>query len=62
MDSIRTQPAQTALRRGRELWANMLESTDFPSDDDCHAVVANLQFPAIRDRLIADIPGIDEPM
>jgi len=40
----------------------MLRSTDFPSDEDCQALVANLQFPAIRDRLIADIPGMDEPM
>ncbi|MGC0237717.1 DUF4192 family protein [Arthrobacter sp. SD76] len=46
----------------RELWAGMLDSVSFPSDDDCHALVANLQFPAIRDRLIADIPGLDEPM
>jgi hypothetical protein len=62
MDSIKSQPAETALLHGRELWGNMLGSTDFPSDDDCHALVANLQFPAIRDRLIADIPGMDEPM
>jgi hypothetical protein len=40
----------------------MLDSTSFPSDDDCHALVAHLQFPGIRDRLIADIPGLDEPM
>lgn len=39
----------------------MLDSNAFPKDDDCHALVANLQFPAIRDRLIADIPGLDEP-
>ncbi|MBT2565229.1 DUF4192 domain-containing protein [Arthrobacter sp. ISL-85] len=62
MDSVRAQSTETALRHGRELWADMLRSTDFPSDDDCHALVANLQFPPIRDRLIADIPGVDEPM
>lgn len=62
MDSIRTQPIETALQHGRELWSDMLRSTDFPSDEDCHALVADLQFPAIRDRLIADIPGMDEPM
>lgn len=62
MDSIRSQTTETAILHGRELWGNMLGSTDFPSDDDCHALVANLQFPAIRDRLIADIPGMDEPM
>jgi hypothetical protein len=59
MDNIRTQPTDTALQYGRKLWADMLNSNTFPSDDDCHAIVANLQFPAIRDRLIADIPGVD---
>ncbi|MDP9989195.1 DUF4192 domain-containing protein [Arthrobacter sp. KFRI-F3372] len=62
METIISQPSLTALQQGRKLWADMLDSTDFPSDNDCHALVANLQFPAIRDRLIADIPGVDEPM
>ncbi|MFX1820901.1 DUF4192 domain-containing protein [Pseudarthrobacter sp. CC4] len=62
MEWIRTQPIDTALQHGRKLWADMLNSKVFPSDDDCHALVANLQFPAIRDRLIADIPGVDEPI
>ncbi|MET4590575.1 hypothetical protein ABIA70_002180 [Arthrobacter sp. 754] len=62
MDTIASQPTDTALQQGRQLWADMLDSKTFPSDDDCHALVANLQFPAIRDRLIADIPGVDEPM
>ncbi|MFJ6271585.1 DUF4192 domain-containing protein [Pseudarthrobacter oxydans] len=62
METIASQPTDTALQQGRKLWADMLDSKTFPSDDDCHALVANLQFPAIRDRLIADIPGVDEPM
>jgi hypothetical protein len=62
MDAIAAQPTDAALQQGRKLWADMLDSKTFPSDDDCHALVANLQFPAIRDRLIADIPGVDEPM
>ncbi|KRE65524.1 MULTISPECIES: DUF4192 domain-containing protein [Micrococcaceae] len=62
METIASQPADTALQEGRKLWATMLDSTTFPTDDNCHALIANLQFPAIRDRLIADIPGLDEPM
>ncbi|WP_457949834.1 DUF4192 domain-containing protein [Pseudarthrobacter sp. alpha12b] len=62
MKSIASQPTGTALQEGRKLWATMLDSATFPTDDDCHALIANLQFPAIRDRLIADIPGLDEPM
>ncbi|MFC9772538.1 MULTISPECIES: DUF4192 domain-containing protein [unclassified Pseudarthrobacter] len=62
IQSIRTQLRDTALEQGRKLWAGMLDSKTFPIDDDCHALIANLQFPAIRDRLIADIPGVDEPL
>jgi hypothetical protein len=62
IEAIAAQPTDAALQQGRKLWADMLDSTTFPSDDDCHALVANLHFPAIRDRLIADIPGVDEPM
>lgn len=39
----------------------MLESSDFPNDEDCTTLIANFQFPHIRDRLMADIPGINEP-
>jgi len=62
MDTIRNQTDVQAIQNGRELWANILNSKSFPSDDDCHALVAHLQFPGIRDRLIADIPNLDEPM
>ena len=62
METIRSLPTGAALRQGRKLWANMLDSATFPNDDDCHALVAHLQFPSIRDRLMADIPGLDEPM
>ncbi|MGX1159923.1 uncharacterized protein DUF4192 [Arthrobacter sp. SLBN-100] len=62
IDTIAAQPTNTALQQGRKLWANMFDSNTFPNGNDCHALVANLQFPAIRDWLIADIPGVDEPM
>ncbi|MGN7149271.1 DUF4192 domain-containing protein [Arthrobacter sp. SAFR-179] len=62
MDAIRSMSPNTATRQARELWGGMLDTGSFPSDDDSHALVANLQFPAIRDRLIADIPDLEEPM
>jgi hypothetical protein len=62
MEIIAPQTTDAATRDARQLWAGMLDSVSFPSDDDCHLMVAYLQFPAIRDRLIADIPGLDEPM
>jgi hypothetical protein len=61
-NKIGSLPVATATSQARDLWAGMLDSLSFPSDDDCHALVAYLQFPSIRDRLIADIPGLDEPM
>jgi hypothetical protein len=62
METTASQPTETALQHGRKLRADMLDTGTFPSHDDCHNLVANLQFPAIRDRLIADIPGGNETM
>jgi hypothetical protein len=62
METIRALPITEAIRQGRTLWAGMLDARTLPADRDCHSLVANLQFAAIRDRLIADIPGLDEPM
>ena len=39
----------------------MFNSKDYPTDEDTLARIAYYQFPHIRDRLMADIPGIDEP-
>lgn len=62
METIASQPADATLRQGRHLWADVLDSRTFPSDEDCPALLASLQFQGIRDRLNADFPGLDEPM
>lgn len=51
-----------ALEQSRTLWNGMLTATTYPSDDETVSLIAGLQVPAIRDQLMADIPGIDEPM
>jgi hypothetical protein len=51
-----------ALEQARERWTDMLESTSYPDRDEIVNLIADLQFPVIRDRLMADIPGIDERM
>jgi hypothetical protein len=51
-----------ALEQARERWTDMLESTSYPDRDEIVNFIADLQFPVIRDRLMADIPGIDERM
>ncbi|XAS74213.1 DUF4192 domain-containing protein [Micrococcaceae bacterium Sec5.1] len=61
MNTIRTQPPDEAVREASQLWTSMLESPDFPTDKDCLTLITYFQFPHVRDRLIADIPGIDEP-
>ncbi len=59
--TIRVQAPHQAALQASQLWMGMLDSNDFPTDEDCTMLIANLQFPHIRDRLMADIPGIDEP-
>lgn len=61
METIESQPADATLRQGRHLWAHVPDSRTFPSDEDCPALLASLQFQGIRDRLNADFPGLDEP-
>ena len=62
MEHIRQRPTSEAINEARDLWSRMLNSKDFPTDNDIAALIANFQFAAIRDRLITDIPAIDEPM
>ncbi|MGO4246265.1 DUF4192 domain-containing protein [Paenarthrobacter sp. RAF54_2] len=61
MHTIRTQPPDETAGEASLLWTRMLESRDFPTDEDCLSLIASFQFPHIRDRLMTDIPGIDEP-
>jgi hypothetical protein len=51
-----------AMEQARTLWTEMLNAKAYPDDEQTINLIANLQFPAIRDQLMADIPGIDEPM
>lgn len=62
VEEIRTLPAREALDQARHLWASMLQAKTYPTDKETISLIANFQFAAIRDRLMADIPGIDEPM
>ena len=61
MNTIRAQAPRQAAEQASQLWTTMLECNDFPTDTECATLIANFQFPHIRDRLMADIPGIDEP-
>ncbi|MFH5877279.1 DUF4192 domain-containing protein [Arthrobacter sp. NA-172] len=51
-----------AIELARTLWAGILEANTFPSDEQTATLIANFQFPAIRDQLMADIPCVHGPM
>ncbi|AFR28660.1 DUF4192 domain-containing protein [Arthrobacter sp. Rue61a] len=61
METILNTPPASAARGAHRLWTTMLETKDYPTDQDVLQLIAYFQFPHIRDRLMADIPGIDEP-
>ncbi|WP_284990463.1 DUF4192 domain-containing protein [Arthrobacter sp. efr-133-TYG-120] len=60
--SIRVTHDHRAIEQARTFWADILKSETIPSDDQTVALIANFQFPAIRDQLMADIPGVEGPM
>ncbi|MGO4254385.1 hypothetical protein AB4Y81_19180 [Paenarthrobacter sp. TAF1] len=61
MSTITALNPEKALRQAHQLWTAMLANNNYPTDEDTIALIANFQFPHIRDQLIPDIPGIEEP-
>ncbi|MDJ0356322.1 DUF4192 family protein [Paenarthrobacter sp. PH39-S1] len=59
---IEAMDGPVAMSRARTLWDAILETGSIPTDQQTCELIADFQIPAIRDRLIADIPGIDEPI
>lgn len=59
MNSMQSLKAQDGMDRARTVWTEMLDAKSYTIH---HSDRAGLQFPTIRDQLVADIPGVDEPM
>jgi hypothetical protein len=59
---IEAMNPQDATAQARELWGRMLDGGANPTDDEAAELIAYLKFITVRDRLLADIPGIDESM
>ncbi|MFF2840612.1 DUF4192 family protein [Paenarthrobacter sp. NPDC057981] len=57
MTGITALHPQKAFLQAHELWTHMLESNDYPAENDTIALIAFFQFPHIRDQLMADIPA-----
>jgi hypothetical protein len=60
-EAITDRPPAVSIEDAHRLWTGMLSTKDYPADQEVLKLVAYFQFPHIRDRLMADIPGIDEP-
>ncbi|MEQ4567168.1 DUF4192 family protein [Paenarthrobacter sp. CAP02] len=61
MEAILARPPAAAAHQAHHLWNDMLTTKDYPTDEKVLKLIAYFQFPHIRDQLMADIPGIDEP-
>ncbi|MGJ0383880.1 DUF4192 domain-containing protein [Paenarthrobacter nicotinovorans] len=61
MKAILDRPPAAAIQDAHQLWNRMLNTKEYPTDQDVLKLVAYFQFAHIRDQLMADIPGIDEP-
>ncbi|MFQ4149720.1 DUF4192 domain-containing protein [Arthrobacter sp. LAPM80] len=55
-----TPPVATA--KARTLWGGLLEATDLPTDAQSAELLADFKFISVRDRLLADIPGLDDSL
>ncbi|MEV8181518.1 DUF4192 domain-containing protein [Specibacter sp. NPDC078692] len=55
-----TPPAATA--KARTLWGALLNDAALPTDAQSAELLADFKFISVRDRLLADIPGLDDSM
>ncbi|MDJ0318378.1 DUF4192 domain-containing protein [Arthrobacter antibioticus] len=55
-----TPPVATA--KARTLWGGFLEGADLPTDAQSAELLADFKFISVRDRLLADIPGLEDSL
>ena len=55
-----TPPVATA--KARELWGGLLDGADLPTDAQSAELLADFKFISVRDRLLADIPGLEDSL
>ena len=49
-----------AIAKARTLWSGLLEGSGMPNDDQAAELLADFKFMSVRDRLLADIPGLND--
>nr|WP_281375497.1 DUF4192 domain-containing protein [Arthrobacter wenxiniae] len=55
-----TPPVATA--KARTLWGGLLKGADLPTDAQSAELLADFKFISVRDRLLADIPGLEDSL
>ncbi|AIY02984.1 hypothetical protein ART_3385 [Arthrobacter sp. PAMC 25486] len=59
---IKAMNPHAAITRARTLWNRLLDDGSEPTDDEAAELIANLKFISVWDRILSDIPGIDDSM
>lgn len=59
---IEAMSPPAAIAKARVLWEVLLTRTEMPTEDQAAELLADFKFISVRDRLLADIPGINEDM
>jgi hypothetical protein len=57
---IEAMSPPAAISKARALWGSLLEGTEMPNDDQSAELLADFKFVSVRDRLIGDVPGLNE--
>ena len=61
MEAILNGHPAAATQAAHKLWTRMPDTKEYPTDRGVLKLIAYYQLPYIRDRLMAGIPGINEP-
>lgn len=59
---IEAMHPQVAIGRARSIWGHLLDTINMPDDEQSAELLADFKFSSVRDRLLADIPGLDAPL
>lgn len=57
---IEAMSPPVAIAKARTLWGSFLEGNEMPSDDQSAELLAYFKFVSVRDRLLGDVPGLNE--
>ncbi|AIY02988.1 hypothetical protein ART_3389 [Arthrobacter sp. PAMC 25486] len=59
---IESMTPRAATAKARILWAGLLDGATLPTDTQSAELLADFKFISVRDRLLADIPGLEDSL